>query len=56
MEHEQIDLIEQIERCRRLARLLTDEQMRDALEDLADDYEEQLKRRRGGGFMLRSGS
>ena len=56
MEHEQIDLIEQIERCRRLASLLTDEQMRDALKDLADDYEAQLKRRRGGGFMLRDGS
>jgi len=55
MEHEPIDLIDQIERCRRLARSLTDEQMRHALEDLAEDYEAQLKQRRGGGtFMLRS--
>lgn len=54
MEHEPVDLIEQIERCRRLARSLTDEQMRHALEDLAEDYEAQLKQRRGGGtFMLR---
>jgi hypothetical protein len=54
MENECIDLIEQIERCRRLARFLTDEQMRDALQDLAEDYEAELKRRGGGGlFMLR---
>lgn len=53
MEHERIDLMEQIERCRRLAKLLTDEQMVHALEELADDYESQLKRRNGEGFMLR---
>jgi hypothetical protein len=50
-----IDLIEQIERCRRLARFLTDEQMRDALQDLAEDYEAELKRKGcGEGFMLRN--
>jgi hypothetical protein len=54
MEDERIDLIEQIERCRRLAKSLTDEDMRSALEDLAEDYEAQLKRRRGG-FMLCNG-
>jgi len=53
MEHERIDLIEQIERCKRLASFLTDDQMRDALEDLAADYEAQLRRKNGGGFMLR---
>jgi hypothetical protein len=56
MEDEQIDLEEQIERCRRLASLLTDDQMRRALQDLADDYEAELKRKRRdreGGFMLR---
>jgi hypothetical protein len=54
MRHEHIDLAEQIERCRRLARFLTDEQMRSALEDLAEDYEARLKRRPPGeGFMLR---
>lgn len=53
MEDVHIDLIEQIERCRRLAMFLTDDQMRNALEDLAEDYEGQLKRRQGAGFMLR---
>ena len=58
MEDEQIDLEEQIERCRRLASLLTDDEMRSALRHLADDYEAELRRRRrsrngGGSFMLR---
>jgi hypothetical protein len=54
MEDECIELVEQIERCRRLASLLSDEQMRSALEDLASDYEAELKRRsQGEGFMLR---
>ena len=56
MEDEQIDLEEQIERCRRLASLLTDDEMRSALQHLADDYEAELKRKRRGrrgGFMLR---
>lgn len=53
MEQESIDLVEQIERCRRLARSLSDEQMRSALEELAEDYESQLKRRPDRGFMLR---
>jgi hypothetical protein len=50
---QRIDLIEQIERCKRLARFLTDEQMRDALQDLAADYEAELKRKQSSGFMLR---
>jgi hypothetical protein len=50
-------LEEQIERCRRLASMLTDEQMRRSLEELADQYEARLKRtgkRRSddAGFML----
>ena len=53
MDQESIDLVQQIERCRRLARLLSDEQMRSALIDLAHDYEAELKRRRGNPFMLR---
>ncbi len=53
MEYERIDLIEQIERCKRLAKCLTDEEMRQALEELAEDYEAKLKRRNGEGFMLR---
>ena len=47
------DLVEQIERCRRLASLLTDDEMRSALVDLAEDYEAELKRRPGKSFMLR---
>jgi hypothetical protein len=58
MEDEQIDLEEQIERCRRLVSLLTDDEMRSPLRRLADDYEAELRRRRrsrngGGSFMLR---
>ena len=56
MERENTDLIEKIERCRRLANFLTDEEMRQALENLAEDYEAKLKRRNGNsndGFMLR---
>ena len=47
-------LEEQIERCRRLASMLTDDQLRRSLEDLADEYESRLKRsrRKGAGFML----
>jgi hypothetical protein len=54
MGSEETELLEQIERCRRLANFLTDEEMRQALEALAEDYEARLKRRkRGNGFMLR---
>jgi hypothetical protein len=56
MRREDTDLVEQIERCRRLATFLTDQDMRQALEELAEDYEARLKRRKrsnGGGFMLR---
>jgi len=53
MDEERIELIEQIERCRRLARLLTDDPMRNALEDLADDYESRLRRRGAEPFLLR---
>jgi hypothetical protein len=55
MEHGRIDLEDQIERCRRLASLLTDDQMRHALKELAERYEAQLalRRRNGENFMLR---
>jgi hypothetical protein len=60
MDQDSIDLEEQIERCHRLARFLTDEQMRNALERLAQDYEARLKRHRSKdsheGFMLRERS
>jgi len=53
MEHERIDLEEQIERCRRIAEQLTDEEMRRSLEELARHYELKLKRKSAQGFMLR---
>ncbi|HEY8433442.1 MAG TPA: hypothetical protein VIK68_02395 [Sphingomicrobium sp.] len=53
MEDERIGLIEQIERCRRLAKLLSDDQMRHALEDLAEDYESRLRLRGAEPFLLR---
>jgi hypothetical protein len=56
---EHIDLEEQIERCRRLRTLITDEEMRDALEELVEAYEAQLKRptsKGDKGFMLRVGN
>jgi hypothetical protein len=55
MEHESIDLEEQIERCRRIAGQLTDQELRHSLEALADDYETKLRRRRTRArpFMLR---
>jgi hypothetical protein len=52
MDDEPVDLIEQIERCRRLARHLTDDEMRQSLEELAHAYEAKLKRK-SGSFMLR---
>ena len=56
MEQECIDLTEQIERCRRLAQELTDDEMRHALEQLAEQYEAKLNRPRTGSFMLRNRS
>ena len=55
MNQERIDLMEQIDRCRRLASALSDEEMREALEELAEEYEARLQDRNGEGFMLRAG-
>jgi hypothetical protein len=54
MRDEQIE--EQIERCRRLRKFLTDGEMRDALRELAEDYEARLKQQESEGFMLRDSS
>jgi hypothetical protein len=51
MGQEYTDLTEQLERCQRLAKFVTDEPMRQALEELAREYEAKLGRR-GAGFML----
>jgi hypothetical protein len=45
-------LMQQIERCHRLAGVTTDDDIRHSLEQLAKEYEAQLLRRRGEGFML----
>ena len=50
----QDEIEHQIERCRRLASMMTDDDVRQALEKLAHEYEEQLPKRRRS-FML-SGS
>jgi hypothetical protein len=51
-------LLQQIERCRRLATWLTDDEVRLALRRLADEYETQLPKqhRRADSFMLGSKS
>ena len=49
-------LREQIERCRRLAGALTDPDLRESLQQLADEYEARLKDRTGAGFMLQPGN
>jgi hypothetical protein len=41
----------QIERCRRIASIMTDDEVRHSLEQLAEEYEAQLPKR-GAGFML----
>lgn len=48
-------LQEQIERCRRLADALTDADMRRSLEQLANEYEARLRRKKGAGFLLQDG-
>jgi len=55
MDDDRTDLLERIERCRRIASLMTDDEMRRSLEELAHDYERRLRRKRGEGFMLRHG-
>ena len=55
MRQEDIDLQEQIERCERLAQSLTDDEMREALDELAEDYRSRLRRRKSRPFMLGDG-
>ncbi len=44
-----------IERCRRLKNWMTDDEVREALEQLAREYEAELPSR-GEGFMIRPGA
>lgn len=50
---EQDQLTRQIERCRRLAGMMVDDEARHALEALAEEYEAKLRRT---PFMLRPGA
>jgi hypothetical protein len=47
------DLWAQIDRCRRIASMMTDDEIRHALEELAREYEEELFQCARRGFMLR---
>jgi hypothetical protein len=49
MNQEQLE--DQIDRCRRIASIMTDDDVRHSLEQLADEYEAQLPRGRRS-FML----
>ena len=51
MDDEQLQIERTIERCRRLASEITDDELRRSLNELADEYEARLERR-GEGFML----
>ena len=53
MRDEPMDLGQQIIRCRRIASMMTDEEIRESLEALAAEYESRLPKR-GEGFMLQS--
>jgi hypothetical protein len=50
-----LELEQKIERCRRLASCMTDDEVRDALEKLAGEYEAKLPRQRRP-FMLGPGA
>ena len=52
---DETDLQAQIARCRRIASLMTDGELRCALEELAVEYEARLEAR-GKPFMLRGNS
>lgn len=52
MDQRSLNIRQQIERCRRLASLTTDDEIRHSLEQLAEEYEAKLPRRSGAGFML----
>jgi hypothetical protein len=47
----EIRILEQIDRCRRLASVIVDDELRHSLEDLAEEYEARLPRPKRS-FML----
>lgn len=54
MNDENAQLLAQAERCRRLASVTVDDELRHSFEELAREYEAKLSGR-GEGFMLRNG-
>ena len=50
------EIEQQIERCRRLASMITDTDVRQSLEELAAEYEAQRSDGPSGTFMLRRGN
>lgn len=52
MDGENQEIRTRIERCRRIAQYMTDDDVRHSLEDLAEEYEAQLPGH-GESFMLR---
>jgi hypothetical protein len=53
MDEDILKLERQIERCRRIASWMTDDEVRHSLEELAEKYEAELRRKgKGEGFML----
>ena len=52
MDGENQEIRTRIERCRRIAQYMTDDDVRHSLEDLAEEYESQLPGH-DEGFMLR---
>jgi hypothetical protein len=52
---EEQEIKEQIERCRRIAEQMVDDEMRHALEDLAVEYESKLPESGVENFMLKAG-
>jgi hypothetical protein len=53
MDEKSLNLWRQIERCRRIATTMTDDDVRHSLEHLAEEYESKLPARRDS-FMLRA--
>jgi hypothetical protein len=54
MDGENREILARIERCRRIAQYMTDDEIRHSLEDLAQEYEAQLPDH-GESFMFRAG-
>lgn len=54
MDGQNQDIVARIQRCRRIAQYMTDDEVRHSLEDLAEEYEAQLPGH-DDNFMIPSG-